>query len=133
MKTTIAPREAHTEGVPPHRPELARALTFIESHLAEPLPVARIAREVGLSPYYFSHLFKATFGTSPHQHVLDRRLQHAHTLLRHTELSIGEIAQETGFRTQSHLAKTFKQCFGHQPREVRAQCPLKHHPFFVIK
>lgn len=97
-----------------------RAVAYIESHLAEPLDVGSIANAAGLSPFYFSRVFKAAYRTSVHRYVLERRLDRARELLADTDIAISAIALETGFSSQSHLTTTFRHRFGLPPAQYRA-------------
>ncbi len=54
---------------------LLRARDLVDARYFEPLTVADMAREAGLSPAQFSREFRRTFGESPHQYLLTRRLE----------------------------------------------------------
>jgi AraC-like DNA-binding protein len=68
---------------------LLRARDPADARYAEPLTVADMARAAGLSPAHFSREFKRSFGESPHQYLLTRRLERAATLLRVTDARLG--------------------------------------------
>ncbi len=70
---------------------LLRAKDLVDARYFEPLAVADLAAVAGLSPAYFSRELRRTFGESPHQYLLTRRLERAASLLRHTDRSVTEI------------------------------------------
>jgi AraC family transcriptional regulator len=92
---------------------------LIESALGEDLALERLAGEAGIAVHAFSEAFTKAFGTPPYRYVIQRRIERARTLLRHTDLPIARIAYETGFASQSHLATTFKRNVGQTPGAYR--------------
>jgi AraC family transcriptional regulator len=94
---------------------------FLASNLAEDLSVAVLARREGLSVARYNRLFRHSFQCSPHQHVMQARIDRACELLAVPSLSLADIAAETGFADQSHLTRCFKRRFGVPPRQWRSQ------------
>lgn len=92
---------------------------LIESALGEDLALERLAAEAGVAVHAFSGAFTKAFGTPPYRYVIQRRVERAKTMLRHTDLPIARIAYETGFASQSHLATTFKRSVGQTPGAYR--------------
>ncbi len=94
----------------------ARLKEFIDSSLDNDLSIEKMALLLGISPSHFSSLFRATFGASPHQYVLRKRIDKAAHLLRtEPERSIMDIAIETGFSSQAHLTYSFKRVMKQTP------------------
>ncbi len=91
---------------------------YINNHLHQDLKLDRIAAIAQLSPYHFLRLFKRSMGITPHQYILQCRLKQAKYLLQHSELSLVEIAIQTGFCDQSHLTRYFKRCMGVTPKQL---------------
>lgn len=91
---------------------------YIHSHFSEPLPLMQLAKLVGLSEYHFAHMFKASFGTAPHQYIQAVRVQNASTQIK-AGLSLIDIADNCGFSSQSHLGRIFKQFKGITPRKFK--------------
>jgi len=60
------------------------------------------------------------FGTTPHQYLIERRINRARRLLSAGTASITEISMSVGFSTPSHFATTFKQRVGVTPSAYRA-------------
>ena len=93
---------------------------FIEAHLGNSnMTIAHLARVVDMSEFHFARLFKVTTGASPHQYVMNRRIQLVKTLLRTTDLLLGEIAHHAGFADHSHMGREFKRATGLTPSEWR--------------
>jgi AraC family transcriptional regulator len=103
------------------RKDLLRKLqvgkAFLETSFASELPIAAVARECGLSEYHFFRLFKSTYGISPHQYLIQCRIQHARKLVQHTGISMSEIAYLCGFSDVFSFSKSFKKHTGHAPTQ----------------
>lgn len=97
------------------RLELRRAAEYIQDNLASDLPLNAIAREAGLSSYHFARLFTEAFGTSPHQYVIQNRIECAKALIT-KGVPLGDAAQRVGFSDQSHFTRHFKRLVGVTPR-----------------
>jgi AraC family transcriptional regulator len=91
---------------------------YINNHLHQDLKLDELAAIAQLSPYHFLRLFKQSIGITPHQYILQCRLNHAKNLLQHSHLSIAEIAIRTGFCDQSHLTRHFKRIMGMTPKQL---------------
>ena len=98
---------------------LGEVLEYIHAHTDQNPSLFEMARQVQMSPYHFSRLFKQSTGQSPHQYLIGCRLQQAKRLLVTTGLSIAEIAAQTGFTDQSHFARHFKRQLGVPPSQFR--------------
>lgn len=98
---------------------LRRAGEYVEEHLADDLSLAVLAGAVGLSPYHFARLFRASTGLSPHQYVIRRRVERARLLLASTDRSLASIAQDVGFASGSHLATHVRRLLGVPPSRLR--------------
>src|SRR4051794_35199636 len=77
-------------------PRIRRALAVMEGRMAQPWPVAALAREVNLSPSQFRHLFRLATGTSPARYLQGLRLGRARLLLERTFLSVKEVMALVG-------------------------------------
>jgi AraC family transcriptional regulator len=113
------PHLAVYEGGLPQR-QLLQVLEYIHAHLDRDLKLADLAGSIGMSQFHFSHLFKQSLGTSPHQYLLQQRIERAKQLLKQTDRSIIEIALECGFNSHSHLSKQFRQLTGMTPKSYRS-------------
>lgn len=109
---------AHS-GQGPRSDLLKRVLDFIESHFSEDLPVERIAREVCLSPSRLTHRMRSEYNSTLGRCIVKVRMEKAKTLLRDTDTSISAIAQDVGYRDQSHFTRIFRRHVGFTPKGYR--------------
>ena len=108
--------------VPPAR-HLLRAKDLMDARYREPLEVPVLARAARLSPAHFSREFKRTFGETPHQYLLTRRLERAAELLRNTDRWVAEVCFAVGLASVGSFATSFKRAFGMTPTAYRASYP----------
>lgn len=94
---------------------------YINAHLAEDLSLKAIAHTVDMSQYYFCRQFKQSTGLSPHQYLIQQRIDRAKQLLMKKELAIADIALECGFAHSSHFNKYFRKLTGTTPTFYRQQ------------
>lgn len=99
--------------------QLRQAIDYIHTNLDRDLSLSQIASVINISPTYFASLFKSATGTSPHQYVIQQRVERAKLLLSKPNLAIADIALQVGFSSQSHLTQQFKRFTGVTPRQVR--------------
>lgn len=100
---------------------LADVILFCEENYTKPLTVPQLAAQMFLSPDHFSRLFSMTMGVPPGLYLRRLRLERAQTLLRTTQLTITEIAQQTGLRDPNQLSHAFRAAFGISPSGYRAR------------
>src|SRR5438093_12366787 len=95
--------------VPPAR-HLLRAKDLVDARYRDPLDVQALASAAHLSAAHFSREFRRTFGESPHQYLLTRRLERAAALLRTTDRSVADICLTVGLRSRSEERRVGKEC-----------------------
>lgn len=100
---------------------LLRAKDRMDAASHEQWPVRRLARVSGVSEAHFARSFKDAFGVPPHRYLLTRRLERAAALLRDTDLSVTEIAFQTGWKSLGTFGRTFRDVTGESPGELRAR------------
>ncbi|NEQ50903.1 MAG: helix-turn-helix transcriptional regulator [Leptolyngbya sp. SIO3F4] len=105
-------------GLPQH--QLMRVLDYIDAHLDREIKLAQLAQLLDMSQFHFSRLFKQSIGISPHQYLVQQRVERAKKLLKQTDRLIVDIALECGFNSHSHLSKQFRQVTGMSPKAFRA-------------
>jgi len=81
--------------------------------------VRRLARVSRVSKAHFARSFKQAFGLPPHRYLLTRRVERAKALLRETDLSITEIAFQTGWASLGTFGRTFRDITGESPGAIR--------------
>jgi len=86
---------------------------YIQDHLHEDLSLNAMAQMLAVSPEHLTRLFKKAKGISYYQYVLMQRIQEGKRLLQHyPEMSITEVAYQTGFPSSSHFSNHFKRLTG---------------------
>ncbi|KYF69848.1 AraC family transcriptional regulator [Sorangium cellulosum] len=100
---------------------LLRAKDRMDAASHEEWPVARLARVSGVSEAHFARSFKEAFGVPPHRYLLTRRIERATALLRETDLSVTEIAFQTGWKSLGTFGRTFRDVTGESPGVIRAR------------
>src|SRR5256885_6361420 len=108
--------------VPPAR-HLLRARDLADARYREPLDVPALARAAHLSPAHFSREFRRTFGETPHQYLLTRRLERAAALLRNTDRTVADICLTVGLRSVGSFTTSFGRAFGLSPTVYRDAHP----------
>lgn len=99
---------------------LARATTYMEFHLSEPMRLSLLARYFAkTTPGHLSRLFRQRYGHGFRQHLRSLRLRKASEMLVRTALPIGRIASITGYRDPSRFAADFRRQFNKSPRDFR--------------
>jgi len=102
-----------------NRHQLARVIDYVHAHYAQDIPLSALAAVAGLSLYHFARLFKQSTRLTPHQYLLQVRVERAKGRLLHSQESITAIALQVGFCDQSHFATHFKRAYGVTPRAFR--------------
>lgn len=129
MAAVLAARLLRLAGFTPIEPDpaalaprrLRRALDFIEAHLSEDIGLAEIAEAAGLSPFHFARAFRAATGVPPYRYLMQQRLTRAQRLIAETELSLVQIAFESGFGSQGRFTTAFTRLVGISPGRWRAE------------
>jgi LacI family transcriptional regulator len=104
-----------------HQADLAAAWHYIREHFREPITPEHVARAVGITRRTLENYFRDHLRTAPAAEIRRRRLEHVKERLIHTELTLADIARESGFEGAVALAKTFKREAGLPPGEYRAR------------
>jgi AraC family transcriptional regulator len=99
--------------------EFARLCTYIDSNLEDKLSCADLSRAVNLPLRAIYDSVKARTGRSPYSLIIEKRVERACAMLRHTDASIAEVACACGFSSQQHLTATLSRRLGRTPRRLR--------------
>ena len=100
---------------------LLRAKDRMDAASHEEWPVERLARVSRVSEAHFARSFRDAFGLPPHRYLLTRRIERAKALLRDTEVSITDIAFQTGWKSLGTFGRTFRDITGESPGDLRAR------------
>lgn len=96
-----------------------RVLECIEANLTGDLSIAELAACANLSSYHFSRLFRNSFGRSPHQYLIERRIDRARQLVLFSDLPLSQVARLVGIGDQSQLTRHFTRLLGVPPGRLR--------------
>lgn len=99
---------------------LGRAMTYIETHLAERLTVEAIARTANLSTRSLMRLFRKQVGSTVVDFIQHRRVARARQLLQQEDRTCAEIAFECGFGSVQHFNRIFRRFEKSSPSQWRA-------------
>lgn len=95
---------------------------FIKSHFHEnELSVARICDKFNITPSYFSRIFKRHTGMNLPEYLHGIRIEQVKRLLVSTDLTLGEIAEKTGFYNSHTLGRVFRNLEGMAPGQYRKE------------
>jgi transcriptional regulator GlxA family with amidase domain len=133
----MANRLARYMVVPPHRPggqaqyiesplpapddsdPVGEAMTWALGHLDQPLPVALLARQAGMSRRNFDRRFREITGAAPLTWLTHQRVLRAQQLLESSRLPVEEVARRCGFSSAAALRQHFKRLTGTAPAAYR--------------
>jgi AraC family transcriptional regulator len=96
-----------------------RAIELIEARFAEPVTLRALADTAGLGARHFCRAFRHATGRSPHQYLLERRVEQAKLLIA-KGLPLADVAVQCGFADQSQLTRTFARQVGTTPGRYRS-------------
>lgn len=98
---------------------LSETIRYLHEHFAENLSLKQLSKMCSLSPYYFTRVFTKMTGQTPHQYLIEVRINSAKFLLKNTNMSMKEIGFACGFTSESSFNATFKKKVGVSPGRYR--------------
>lgn len=99
----------------------SRIKRYIDSNYAEEISLDSLAEKAHLSKYYLVHTFAKYYDMSPINYLNEVRLRASKELLETTDLSISQVAESTGFSSQSYFSQSFRRSCGLTPSDYRVQ------------
>ena len=120
--THLLPLCSHTptpQALPEGNPVVREILDYIHTNYTTKLTLQKLANRVHLHPNYLCALFKKDTGQSVFDHINLYRLDKARLLLQNTQLSIVQIAEQTGFGNVDYFTRKFKETVGITPSAFR--------------
>jgi len=103
------------------RTTVERALKLIDAGALDDRTVDDLADRVGVGARHLTRLFRRHIGASPTQVAKTRRIQRAKRLLNTTDLSLTEIAEQSGFKSVRRMRAAFLELYGKTPAFFRMQ------------
>ncbi len=110
-----------------YKPQIKRAVDYIEAHLCEQVSLAEVAKQSFLSKYHFLRVFRSETGSTVMAYVRRRRLDEAARELKESDARITSLAFKYQFGSEEAFSRAFKALFGLSPREYRS-CVQAHKP-----
>jgi AraC-like DNA-binding protein len=98
---------------------IAMSVEYMQTFFNANITIADICDEINISPFHFIRTFKRKNGVSPHQYLLNIRIQNAKELLNSGRYSVSEAAMLCGFVSLPHFSSTFKDMTGYSPAEYK--------------
>ncbi|MFZ7102919.1 MAG: helix-turn-helix domain-containing protein [Peptococcaceae bacterium] len=114
INTIREPREPSRENS-----YVSKATEYMRAYYNAEINIEDICREINLSSFYFIRLFKAQTGKTPHEYLMDIRLEQAKALLQQGTTSVEETARLCGFVHPGHFSSFFRNNMGMPPSEYR--------------
>lgn len=106
---------------------LSMARDFMEAHYRQNLSIPQLAQVACLSPHHFKRLFKQAYHLTPHQFLIQKRLETARQLMATQTLAIQEVCQQVGFDDASSFIRLFKKHYHQTPGKYRTQLSATLH------
>ena len=92
-----------------------RVIAHVEANLSRRIRIHEIARLLGLSAGHFCRAFKCSFGATPREYVLRRRIEVSQGFMLTTTDTLSSIALQCGMCDQQHFTRSFRQIVGETP------------------
>ena len=118
MRHVLSAEDLEKSNEMAHSP-IQEAVLYVRTHFRDNISAEAVAKTVHLSPNYFSEYFKKQTGEKFSLFVLRLRVDFAANLLKITDLSVKEIAFESGFNSAAYFSNTFKEFYGMSPDRYR--------------
>lgn len=105
---------------------IERVIQYIEANLANKISLADVANVSNFSPYHFHRIFTGVVGETVNDYIARRKLERAvNALIFQTDLTITQVAMESGFSSSANFSKAVKLHFGFSPSELRNPGKIK--------
>lgn len=98
---------------------LGRAREFIDHCYDHPLNLDQISEKACFSRYHFLRLFRQAFNITPHQYLIEKRIEKAKELLKSDDLRVTDVCFEVGFQSLGSFSSLFHKYVGHAPVTYR--------------
>ncbi|WP_167959102.1 response regulator [Anaerosporobacter faecicola] len=99
---------------------VSQAKHYINTHYTKDISLDDVSREVDISPYYFSKIFKEETGENFIEYVTNVRIEKAKELLIGTDYSMKEICCRIGYADPNYFSRAFKKNVGVTPTEYKS-------------
>ena len=98
---------------------IAKTLSWIEEHFAEPITLKDLSYVSGMNEKYLCRIFREYTSKSPMSYVNEYRIDNACIKINESRSSLTQIAYDCGFNDSGYFTKIFKKYKGMTPGEYR--------------
>ncbi len=98
---------------------IAKAKAYINLNYNKAISLDDVSREVDISPYYFSKIFKEETGVNFIDYLTNIRIDKAKALLANSDLSMKEICGKVGYSDPNYFSRSFKKNVGVTPTDYK--------------
>ncbi len=110
-----------------YKVRINRAIQYIEANLTNKISLSEVADVSYFSAYHFHRIFTGIVGETVNDYIVRRRLEGAvNLLIFKTELSVTQVALDSGFSSAANFSKAVKLHFGFSPSEIRNPDKVKN-------
>lgn len=95
------------------------AVDYIDRQFRTGITLAEAAKQAGFSANAFSTQFHKIIGITFQEYIVKKRLEWSYAMLKATDLSVSQIAFDSGFNSHAHFTRSFQKYYGITPGEVR--------------
>ncbi len=117
--TYSAPGYREIRGRGAHWMKLRRSIGYMHANIDQPLSLDDVAMIVGMSKFHFAKSFRQAMGISPHQYLVQARMQKAKGLLGDETLSLAQVASRVGYADTGQFSAQFLKLMGLSPARYR--------------
>jgi DNA-binding IclR family transcriptional regulator len=100
---------------------IEQARDFLDEHAHTAIDMEELARNLHVGYSWFRRMFKARTGQSPSRYHLQRRMEEAQRLLLDTDLTVKQIAERLGYKSQNYFSEIFKKQTGLSPNHFKVR------------
>lgn len=102
-----------------HDEDIIQIQLWLHQHHAQPVQLADVARQFGMSLRNFNRRFLAATGKTPLRYLQGLRIEEGRDLLGNSNLSIAEVAEKVGYQDSSHFSRLFREILTVTPQDYR--------------
>lgn len=107
--------------VQPRSQIVNQTIEIIETQLAEPLTLKKLAEQLFVSPTYLQKVFSKEMNVSPTRYLMKARMDLAKQQLLTTDLQVSDIAQSVGYLNAAHFSTAFHKYTNQSPTHYRTE------------
>jgi AraC-like DNA-binding protein len=116
--------------------KIAHSKIFIDNNHEKPLNLNEISREACMSKFHYLRLFKTIYNKTPHQYLLEKKIDKAKELLKN-DAPVTDVCFHLGFESTTSFSRLFKNFTGQSPRDYKRKIfqinfEIKREPLIVI-